>query len=233
MADFWSGVGNFFGNLTGTNQANQSADANTQATGNINAASTALQGIQGKSASDFSKESGQAGQALGEQMGNTAATQGTRAATQAARTQGVNKGQSALLGSQQAGNLYTQGQTQGQGLGMQAYGQGANTQLGGSAALGNMGTNEQANATASQAAATKQGNLLFGGALSALSKGGLVDKPTNALIGEKGPEVVLPLNDKERVAQILEKIGLHKGAREALEEKCPTCGQSMSEHKDG
>lgn len=189
-------LGSWFGNILGTNQANQASDQFSQASGNINAASTALQGIQNKSASDYAKESGQAGQALGEQMGQTAATQGTRAATQAARTQGVNKGQSALLGSQQAGNLYTQGQQQGQGLGMQAYGQGANTQLGGAAALGNMGTNEQANAAQSQAASTKQGSLLFGGALSALAEGGVVDKPTPALVGEEGPEAIFPLSDR-------------------------------------
>ena len=224
----------------------------TQIAGGYDTAGKAAQGaagIAGKGAGQFAQEAGQAGQALGEQMGQTAATQGAQQATQAARTAGVNKGQAAMLGGQQAGNLYTQGQTAGQGMGMNAYGQGANTQLGGvnaqtaasgaqtqaGAATGAIGANQGALGLGQQQAGQQQGKDTWSGignAVGAVAKfaglanGGVVDKPTHAVVGEAGPEVVLPLTDPKRMAEILRKIGLDKGAKEA-EEMCPTCGGPM------
>lgn len=141
---FFQDIGNWFYDTTGgtakdTAKATQAQGAKELAYGQdvmggaaglAGAQAKAAQDLQKRSAGQYAKEAGMAGQGLGEQMGRTAATQGTQAATQAARTQGINKGQAALLGSQQAGNLFTQGQNQGQQLGMGAYGQGANTQLG-------------------------------------------------------------------------------------------------------
>jgi hypothetical protein len=188
MADFWGSVGNWFGNMTGVNQANQAADQNAAGMGAAQqggatmgaAAGTAGQ-LAGKSAGQFAGEAGQAGQALGEQMGRTAATQGTQAATQAARTSGVNKGQAALLGSQQAGNAFTNAQTAGQQLGMGAYGQGANTQLGAVGTQGNIGAQQGqlgTNLISAGQGAAKQGTDAGGGLLSAI--GGLISSDENA-----------------------------------------------------
>lgn len=100
-------------------------------------------GLSGVTGLQGAAEAGQAGQALGEQMGRTAATQGTQAATQAARTQGINKGQAALLGGQQAGQLFTQGQTAGQGMGMGAYDTAAQRRLAATQLKSNIGQAEQ------------------------------------------------------------------------------------------
>jgi hypothetical protein len=220
----------------------------TQIAGGYDTAGKAAQGaagIAGKGAGQFAQEAGQAGQALGEQMGQTAATQGAQQATQAARTAGVNKGQAAMLGGQQAGNLYTQGQQAGQGMGMNAYGQGANTQLGGvnaqtaasgaqtqaGAATGQIGAQQGALGLGQQNAGQQQGKDTWSGIGNAvgsvmkfLGKGGVATSPS--VVGEAGPEVVLPLTDPKRMAEILRKIGLDKGAKE-VEEQCPTCGGPM------
>lgn len=41
-----------------------------------------------------------------------------------------------------------------------------------------------------------------------LAEGGLITKPTLALVGEAGPEVVLPLNNRARIVEILTSAGL-------------------------
>ena len=246
---FFQDIGNWFSDITG-NTAAQNAKK-SQATGAQGIA--AGQGTMGsaadiageaggragalanRSAGQFAQESGRAGQALGEQMGRTAATQGTQAATQAARTQGVNKGQSALLGSQQAGNLFTQGQTQGQQLGMGAYGQGANTQLGAvnaetgaAGTMGGIGAGQaqagigQMNVGQNQAELGRQqgqdlwsGISKVGGAIATGGKsllgggaaeGGIVMQPTRTLVGEAGPEAIIPLNDMDKVKEILKIV---------------------------
>jgi hypothetical protein len=240
QSDFWGGLSNWWGDLTGKNatdaaKRSQATGATGVATGqNImeGAAGGASQSIYDaqklakRGAGQFAQESGQAGAALGEQMGRTAATQGTQAATQAARTQGVNKGQSALLGSQQAGNLFTQGQTQGQQLGMGAYGQGAQTQLGAvnagtsaAATQGAIGANQaqagigQMNVGQGQANQGQQqgqdfwgGIAKIGGAALGLGDGAIVTEPTAAIVGEKGPEAVIPLSDMEKVKEILKAV---------------------------
>jgi hypothetical protein len=202
MADFWGSVGNWFGNMTGVNQANQAADQNAagmEAAQQGGATMGSAAGIAGQaagragkiadmSAGQYAQQAGQAGQALGEQMGRTAATQGTQAATQAARTSGVNKGQAALLGSQQAGNAFTNAQTAGQQLGMGAYGQGASNQLGavnaqtGAAGTqGNIGAQQGqlgTNLISAGQGAAKQGTDAGGGLLSAI--GSLIKSDENA-----------------------------------------------------
>jgi hypothetical protein len=167
-------------------------------------------------------------------MGQQAAKSGTQAATQAARTSGVNKGQSALLGAQQAGNAYTQGQQAGQGMGMNAYAQGANTQLGGvnaqtgaGQAQGNLGTNQ----INSGQEAAKQGNAATGSLISAvggafgLKDGGVVTQPTKAVVGEAGPEAVIPL---DRISEILAKL---KGAPEPTTEEKPSIPEPAADPK--
>jgi hypothetical protein len=294
MPDFWQGVGNWLGDMTGVNQSNQAADQRTaaqgnqaagaagmqtglgtaaRATGQINAAGNTLNSatgqigqaggtlgtsarqagaLGGKSATQAAAESGQAGAALGQQMGQQQAQAATQNAAQAARTAGVNKGQAAMLGGQAAGQAYTQGQQTGQQLGMGAYGQGASNQLGAinagtnagqaqsanagqtiaqgnaqnnlanttlnqaqvqgniGAQQGALGTSQLTNANdASQAGAQNAGALMSGiGSLfqPKLSKGGIVDKPTSAIVGEAGPEAILPLSNPDRVKQILAKL---------------------------
>jgi hypothetical protein len=142
-------------------------------------------------------------------MGQQAATMGTQEATQAARTAGLNKGQAALEGSQQAGKLYTQGQQAGQGMGMQAYGQGAANQTNAATNLGNLGTAQYAGGSgAMQQGNSASGALLsgVGGGLSGLfkaAKGGVVTKPTPVLAGEAGPEAIIPL---DKLGGIIKKM---------------------------
>lgn len=168
-------------------------------------------------------------------MGQQAAQLGTQQAMQAARTAGLNKGQAALEGGQQAGQLFTRGQMQGQGLGMGAYGQGAQTQLGGALGQSNLGLGQMEGAQSSREAGASHGGGVLGavGGFLGLEKGGVVDKPTQAVVGEKGPEAVLPLSDKERTAAILRKIGLRKGAEEVKQmgEVCPNCGMPMKKEE--
>jgi len=54
------------------------------------------------------------------------------------------------------------------------------------------------------------GRLIPGGLpqIPHLAKGGVVDSPTVALIGERGPEVVVPLSDPGRAAQVARESGL-------------------------
>ena len=207
---FMQGVGNWFGNITGSNQSNTGAAMNQAGMANQAQAGGQLGGIGGKSASQFAQESGQAGQALGEQMGQTAATQGTRAATQAARTQGVNKGQAALLGSQQAGNAFTQGQTQGQQLGMGAYGQGANAQLGGASGLANLGSN-QSNTGLGY---TQAGTQAAGGLLGAV--GGLLSSDKNVKEGIKESPGMKSVVDKVKPVDFKYKPEVGEGTEKQV-----------------
>ena len=238
---WWEDLGNWFSDITG-NTATQNAKK-SQATANQNIAlgQNTMAGAAGgasqsmydaqklakKGATQFAKEAGQAGEALGEEMGRTSAAQGTQSATEAARTQGINKGQAALLGGQRAGELYTQGKLQGQQLGMGAYGEGANAQLGAIGAntaaagtQGAIGSNQaqagigQANVGLNQGEQGRQQGQDFmsgigklaGGIAAFLGDGGIVTQPTTAVVGEKGPEAVIPLNDMDKVKAILKTV---------------------------
>jgi hypothetical protein len=157
------GFFDWLGDMTGFGQANTANDQNSRSFQNWDAAAGSLKGGADTSATQFAKESGEAGNALGEQMGSDAATAGTQKATQAARTSGLNKGQAALVGSQQAGSLYTQGKAMGQGMGMNAYGQGAGNKVNAAANLGNIGTNQANAGSESTGQSTKAGGALLGG----------------------------------------------------------------------
>lgn len=222
MADFWGTLGNVFGDITGANQANRAQEQYQAGQGNQAAGGSAMGSAAGtagqlaqKGAGQFAQEAGQAGQALGQQMGQEAATQGSQAAAQSARTSGVNKGQAAILGGQEAGRAYTQGQQAGRGMGMNAYGQGASTQLGAVGTQGNIGSmqgalgSQQMQGSQSQAA---QGNAATGGLLSAV--GGLFSD-------EKMKEGVKRAPDIE---QILKKI------KPVAFEYKPEAGQGDGEH---
>jgi hypothetical protein len=214
---FFQDVGNWFGDITGANQANLAKEQQKAGQANEAAAGTTLGQIGGTSAGQFAQQAGQAGQALGNQMGQQAATMGTQQAMQAARTAGLNKGQAALEGGQQAGRLYTQGQQAGQGMGMESYGQGAQTQLGGATQQGNLGVNQMGGAQQGQAAAGKAGGGLLSavGGLFGLKEGGIVEKPTKAVVGEAGPEAVLPLTKPDRMAKIIAEVLTKKGIKYA------------------
>lgn len=164
---FFDDVGGWLGDVTGMNQSKQAAKANQAGERFAEAGGKVAGRIAGKGPAQFAREAGVAGASLGEQMGRTAATAGSQAATQAARTAGVNKGQSAILGGQEAGRAFTQGQQVGQGLGMGAYGQGANVQLGGAGTEGQIGTNLLTAGAENQ----KQGTAAGGGLIGAI--GGL------------------------------------------------------------
>lgn len=208
MANFWDSLGNTLGNITGVNQANQAAEQNKAGNANAAASGQTLGNIAGTTAGQFAEGSGKAGAALGEQMGRTAATGASRNALQSARTGGLNAGQAAQLGGQAGGQAFQQGQAQGQGMGMQAYGQGASNQLGAAQSQGTLGLGQQTAGTES----SKQGNAATGGLLNAvgglfgLKDGGIVDSPTAAVVGEAGPEAVVPLSDPERIKAILGKL---------------------------
>lgn len=191
---FLDSVGNFFGDITGINQHNRGAEQAQAAQANEAQAAGQLGGIGGKSATQFAGEAGTAGEALGGKMGQQAATLGSQQALQAARTAGLNKGQAAQQAGQTAGQLFTQGQLQGQGLGMESYDQGANVQLGGAGALGNLGTN-QMNASTAQ---TAQGNQASGGLLGAI--GGLFSD-------EKVKEDIKESPKVEEIAKEVKPVG--------------------------
>jgi hypothetical protein len=156
-------VWNWFGDITGANAGNAARDQQSLAKQNQATAANSLTGSANKTGTQFAQESGQAGQALGNQFGQENAALGTQASTQAARTAGMNKGQAALLGSQQAGNLFTQGKQTGQSMGMGAYNTGAGNQVNAASNLGNIGSN-QANAgqASSNQAQQQSGSLLSG-----------------------------------------------------------------------
>lgn len=216
----------FLEDLTGQTQSNKGYQAYDKGV-------RAAQSVAGTSATDQAKLSGQAGQQLGNQMGLDAATLSAQKGSQAARAQGLNKGQGALVGAQQAGGAFTQAQQAGQLAGMDAYGQAQNTRVNAANTLTGAGLGmKQAGAQAGQSFAGGIGGLL-GGLSSLFAKGGVVTKPTNAIIAEKGPEAILPLNDKEATAAILKKLGFEKGAEEAKAMKCPTCGREMDKPKEG
>lgn len=118
---FFDDVGNFFGNITGQTQRNQAMQAQQAAQQTAANAAGTLGGIATQDPNAIAQQAIASGQQAGEQIGRENATVGTQQALQAARTAGVNKGQAALVGGQQAGNLFTQGRQQGQGLGTGAY----------------------------------------------------------------------------------------------------------------
>ena len=180
---FWDSLGNTLGDITGVNQADRGRQQSDTGQSNQNAAGQTLGGIAGVNPAQFAAGAGQEGQALGQQMGQTAAAGGTQAATQAARTAGVNKGQAAILGGQQAGRSFTEGQTAGQGLGMGAYGQGAANQLGAANAQGNLGTNQMQGSIAQ----TGQGNQATGGLLNMI--GGLFSDENMKEGVKEGPDI--------------------------------------------
>lgn len=203
---FLDSAGNFFGDITGVNQANRSAEQAQAGQANQNQAAGQLGGIGGKSASQFAGEAGQAGTALADQMGRQAATSGTQQVLQGARTAGLNKGQASQEAGQAAGGLYTSGQQRGQGLGMEAYGMGANTQLGGASSLANLGSN-QMGSSVDQA---KLGNQASGGLLSAI--GGLFsDEKVKEGIKESPKIEEVAAKVKPVAFEYKEKMGQGKG----------------------
>ena len=154
---------------------------------------------------------------------------------------GLNAAQSAQMAAPAAGQAYAQGQATGLGQGIGAYqtAQGqrigaAQGQAGAAGIQGGIGQGQQA-------AGQQQGQNLFsgiaglaGGIAGMLGEGGVVDKPTSAVVGEKGPEAVLPLGKPDRMAEILKKAGYPKAAAAMKQEgkNCPTCGHPMTEKKD-
>ena len=226
-----------------TTAGQNAASAGTAAGGMLSNAQESM----GKNATEMMQKADLA--AKGQAAEN--ATAAAQRNLQAARGAGLNAGQAAQLAAQGTGQAFSQGieagrqqygQNVGQALG--AQGQLANQQLG-QQQLQTQATGFGGQLGAAQAEQGRQtgqdlwsGITKLAGGVSTLlgkpasfAKGGVVAQPTNAVVGEKGPEVVLPLNDKERMAQILEKIGLRKGAAEvkAMAEMCPTCGQPMKE----
>lgn len=169
--------------MTGANQANSARDDRQRARERQDTASGVLGGAANIGGAQYAQQAGQAGQALGQQMGTDAATIGTQKATQAARTQGLNKGQAAITGAGQAGNLFTQGQTSGQGMGMNAYGQGAGNQINAATNLGGIGTANAEQAGKSGQAATQAGGSLLG------AIGGLMSDEDSKEDIQKSPDI--------------------------------------------
>lgn len=156
--DFWGGVKDWWGNVTGGTQQKAGQNVMNQAAG------TAGQ-IAGTSEAQQMQNAQAAASGLAEQQGQTAATQGSRAAMQSARTAGLNAGQAAMLGGQQAGDIYTNQYQQGLQGGMNQYGQATQNRLSAAGLQGQMGQAQQ------QAGAQK--NQAFWGGVSGLASAGL------------------------------------------------------------
>lgn len=226
-------IASWWGDITGSTQkkagqASQQEGANT------------LGSIAGQDAATEAQKSIAAGQAAGEQMGQENARGVTQSTMQAARTAGLNPGQAAMLGGQATGQAFTQGRQAGQQMGTNAYQTAQSQRIGAASGQAGIGGEQ-----AAQGQQTGQdfwsgiGKLAGGisslipgasgvaGALTGKAKGGIVNSPVIA--GEAGPEAILPLKDPDRVAQILQKLGMVKGAAEVKEmaSACPTCGQPM------
>jgi hypothetical protein len=174
-------------------------------TNTMKEADVASGNIMEQTPAEAAAAAGAAGAGLGEQMGRTAATAGSQAATQAARTAGVNKGQAAILGGQEAGRAFTNAQTTGQLAGMGNYNQAAGRQLQAVGLHGNIGEAEAG--VGRQSGQDFMGGLgKLAGAAAMLSEGGIAMEPTTAVVAEKGPEAVIPLDDMDKVKAILKTV---------------------------
>ncbi len=147
--NFWQGVGDWWGNLTGKTQKKAGTEQ-------MNQAAATAGGIAGTSEADQMAAAQKASAGLAEQQGQTAATQGSRAALRSARTSGLNAGQAALTSGQQAGDLYTGAYQGGINAGMDRYGNATDRRL---AAAGQQGAIGQAQQQAGQ----KQGQGFWQG----------------------------------------------------------------------
>lgn len=213
---FFEDIGAAFGVGPGNKAQREAKRTQDQAKGVISEGGKTLGGIAGTSEAQSVANAAQAGSALGEQRGRSQAQEGTRSAMQAARTGGLNKGQAGILGSQQAGGLYAKGYETGQDKGIDAFGNAtgqrigaAQGQVGAGQAIGNVG---QAQGQAGTAQAGALGGTIggiaggVGQALKPFDEGGIVEEPTAGIVGEAGPEAVIPLTDPARAAEVLKPI---------------------------
>jgi len=183
-SNFWGGVGDWWGNVTGGTQqkSGQSQMAKAgQLAGQIGGVSEAQQ----------MQNAQQAASGLAEQQGQTAATQGSRAALQAARSSGLNAGQAAMLGGQQAGDLYTNQYQQGLQSGMNQYGQATQNRLAAAGIQGQMGQ-------ATQQAGAEKGKSFWGG-VTGLASAGL------GLLSDR--EAKTDIEDAKTIDEAAETIG--------------------------
>lgn len=60
-----------------------------------------------------------------------------------------------------------------------------------------------------------------------LAAGGIVSTPTIALIGEAGPELVLPLNDPARMAELLAQAGIASDAAQSVSSSTPVTAAAI------
>jgi len=181
---FWQGVGDWWGNLTGGTQQKAGNKQMAQAgklAGQIGGVSEAQQMANAQ----------QAASGLAEQQGQTAATQGSRAALRAARTSGLNAGQAAMLGSQQAGDLYTNQYQQGLQSGMNQYGQATQNRLAAAGLQGQIGQ-------AQQQAGAQKGQQFWGG-VTGLASAGL------GLLSDR--EAKTDIKDAKTIDEAAETIG--------------------------
>lgn len=161
----------------------------------------------GANAAEMMQKAQGAASGLAEQQGRTAATQGSRAALQAARTSGVNPGQAALAGAQQAGDLYTGAYGGGLERGMERYGKNVEQFAGQGAEMagrrmGGLGLQGQ---MAGQAAG--QGGQMYEQGKQkgqALMQG--IGKVAGAVGGMLSDERAKDIQGKPDIAAILEKI---------------------------
>lgn len=68
--------------------------------------------------------------------------------------------------------------------------------------------NVQFNATGDIAAIEGAGLGTLGSGITAYAEGGIIDRPVVGLIGEKGPELILPLTDRARMIELMQQAGL-------------------------
>lgn len=176
-ADFWQNAGDWWGNVTGKTDKQAGRAQMTQAAGTLG-------GIAGKSEAQQLQDAQKAAAPLAEQQAQTAATQGSKASLQAARTSGLNAGQAALSSGQQAGDIYSGAYGGALNAGMDRY-QGATAQRA-AAAQGQAGIGQ-----AQQAAGQAQGQALWGGVKDvAGAVGGLISDERLKENVEPAPEMI-------------------------------------------
>jgi len=154
----------------------------------------------GANAGEYMKNAQASASAGAEQAGQTAATQGTRAALRGARSSGLSKGQAALMASQGAGDIYSGVYQGGLESGKNAYMQGTAQMAGQGAEMANrqatgMGQQLGANQAQLGAASGEQGAMN-----TKLGMYGAQNNALNTQMGGAGQQAQMAQNQTQNAA---------------------------------
>ena len=220
FADKYDKQGNTYGTKAEEYDEKTKQNLGTSAEDFMNKQGSAAEGYvnqQADSAADYIAKQQAAAEAGAQKQGMTAATQGTQAALRSARSSGLSKGQSALVGAQQAGDLYTNAYEAGLESGKQNFNAGAQNFAQGTqnytqgaqmqAAQGSELASRQAAANASAVGAlTGQANIAQNQYQNAANKsaqtwgtvGTLASSSAMMLSDEKTKTNIVDINSKEK-----------------------------------